>query len=249
MKLISLNTWGGSAGIDQLLAFFDAHRNVDFFCLQEVWNGGDHMFEPNPTGLVLRRTHTQLLQRITSTLTEHQGYFRPNFFDFYGLATFVKQGIRVLAEGEFFVHKERGFYSKEIMSKHARNIQYVTYESEGEKRTIVNFHGLWEEGKGDSEDRLSQSEKILDFLGNLDHPHVICGDFNLSLHTESLAKMERCGLRNLIKDFGIQSTRSSYAKEERFADYALVSQGMEVNAFRVLPDEVSDHLALYAEIG
>jgi endonuclease/exonuclease/phosphatase family metal-dependent hydrolase len=53
-------------------------------------------------------------------------------------------------------------------------------------------------------------------------------------------------MRNLIKEFGITSTRSSYYKKpERFADYTLVSEGIKVNDFKILPDEVSDHLAMH----
>ncbi len=53
-------------------------------------------------------------------------------------------------------------------------------------------------------------------------------------------------MRNLVKEFGITSTRSSYyAKPERFADYTLASNDIKVNEFKILPDEVSDHLAMY----
>lgn len=71
------------------------------------------------------------------------------------------------------------------------------------------------------------------------------GDFNLLPESESLKKFEEFGLRNLIKEYGITSTRSSlYQKEEKYADYAFVSKDIEVQEFAVLPDEVSDHLPL-----
>lgn len=55
-------------------------------------------------------------------------------------------------------------------------------------------------------------------------------------------------MKNLIKDFGITSTRSSYYKKPvRFADYTFVSEGIKINDFKVLPDEVSDHLAMYLD--
>ena len=56
-------------------------------------------------------------------------------------------------------------------------------------------------------------------------------------------------MRNLIKEYGITSTRTSfYEKENKFADHAFVSSDIEVVDFKVLPDEVSDHAALYLEI-
>lgn len=38
MKLISLNTWGGRAGKEELLAFFERYQDIDIFCLQEIWS-------------------------------------------------------------------------------------------------------------------------------------------------------------------------------------------------------------------
>ena len=113
----------------------------------------------------------------------------------------------------------------------------------------MNFHGLWNGGgKGDSEDRLLQSGRIIEFMKTLSDPYLICGDFNLLPDTESLKKLEDFGLRNLIKEYGIVSTRTSfYKKENKFADYALINEGVEVKDFKVLPDEVSDHSPLYLD--
>lgn len=60
--------------------------------------------------------------------------------------------------------------------------------------------------------------------------------------------IENTGLRNLIKEHGITSTRTSlYTKEEKFADYVLIGPGIQVTNFEVLPDEVSDHAPLRIE--
>ena len=57
-------------------------------------------------------------------------------------------------------------------------------------------------------------------------------------------------MRNLVKEYEITSTRTSFYKksEDKHADYIFVSNGIEVKDFRVLPEEVSDHSALYLEI-
>ena len=73
--------------------------------------------------------------------------------------------------------------------------------------------------------------------------------YNLLPGTESVHMLEESGMRNLIREYGVTSTRSSfYTKPEKFADYAFVSSGVSVTDFKVLPDAVSDHLALEAEI-
>ncbi|MGH7175090.1 MAG: endonuclease/exonuclease/phosphatase family protein, partial [Minisyncoccia bacterium] len=57
------------------------------------------------------------------------------------------------------------------------------------------------------------------------------------------------GMRNLIEEYKITSTRTSFYDEtEKFADYAFVSPEAKVLDFKVLPEEVSDHAALYLEI-
>ncbi len=246
MKVISLNTWGGEAGLPELLEFLRSNSDTDVFCLQEVWNGGEHMLEKKGGGSWLDKRVTTLLSDVGSVLPNYAGYFRPHFYDFYGLALFVKSDLEVLSEGEVLIYKEKGFVSEEDVGNHARILQHCTISTSDGVRTIVHLHGLWNgKGKGDSEDRLEQSERIIAFLDSLDHPFVLLGDFNLLPDTESLKKIESIGLRNLIAEHGVVSTRTShYTKPEKFADYAFVSEGIEVRDFRVLPDEVSDHAPL-----
>jgi endonuclease/exonuclease/phosphatase family metal-dependent hydrolase len=249
MKLISLNVWGGFAGREKLLDFFASHNDVDIFCLQEVWNGGQEMIGRKAGGRPLSGIAHWLLTDIDATLKDHVVYFRPQFKDYYGLTMFIRKNIVVRKEGEVFVYKDRGYFSEKDIGDHSRNIQYASIDTNEDVRTVAHLHGLWNgQGKGDSPDRLLQSDNIVRFLQSVDSPHIFCGDLNLLPETESLKKIESTGMRNLIKEFGITSTRSSlYMKPLRFADYMFVSDGIEVRDFKVLPDEVSDHLALYLE--
>lgn len=251
MKLISLNTWGARAGLEKLLAFVRAHEDTDIFCFQEVWNGGEHMLGQKAGGSPLIGTCTTLLQQIEQALPSHKVFFKPHFFDFYGLAILAKKNIEILAEGEVFIYKERGYISEDELGNHARNLQYLTFATAKGKRTVANIHGLWNgQGKSDSVDRLQQSENILAFFASMDHPYILSGDFNLRPDTESIKMLERAGLRNLIREYGISSTRTSlYIKLEKFADYILTSPDIIVNDFRVLPEEVSDHAPLMLDFG
>ncbi len=249
MKVISLNTWGGEAGVDGLVDFLQAHSDADVFCLQEVWNGGEHMLEKKSGGSWLERRVPTLLTDMSAALPQFKHHFRPHFFDFYGMAMFVKEGIEVIEEGEQYIYKEKGWVSPEEFGNHARILQFVTVRTDSGIQTILHLHGLWNgQGKGDSSDRLEQSDRVLKFASQLTNPYVILGDFNLRPDTESLKKFEEFGLRNLIAEHGITSTRTShYTKPEKFADYAFVSEGVDVKKFKVLPDEVSDHSPLYLE--
>jgi len=250
MKIICLNIWGGRAGKEKLLAFFEAHRDTaDVFCLQEVWADRYESFEGvlaggRPIDHSLIMTHA--FQEIGEALPEHEAYFAPSFYESYGLCMFVRKGIPVTETGDVFVHKERGHVPEGDIGLHARNLQYVTLERGGARLTVMNFHGLWNgKGKGDCEERLEQSDRIIEFARSRAEPFILCGDFNLTPDTESLRKFENAGLRNLIKEYGITSTRTSlYDKPLGYADYAFVSAGIEVQDFKVLPDEVSDHAPL-----
>lgn len=250
MKLITLNTWGGRAGKELILSFFPKYqKDADIFCLQEIWSAPhEHLEGYSTAGKPLSNADvtTHLMQDICKLLPDFKEYFRPHFTDHYGIMTMVRNTFEVLEEGETYVHKEKGFFPKDDLGKHARNIQWLKINHDGKKFAVINFHGLWNgQGKGDSDDRISQSQKIIDYLKTLDYEYVLCGDFNLLPDTQSLKMFEEFGLRNLIKEYGITSTRTSlYKPAVRYADYVFVSPGVKVNHFEVLPDEVSDHNAL-----
>lgn len=248
MKLISLNVWGGIAGGEQLLGFFNSYKETDIFCLQEMFNGGEK--EKIEMDEKMNGKIYDLLSKLQNTLGEsHIDYFHPYLGDWYGLAALINKQFEVTEDGDVFVHGERGYIPKDNIGFHSKNIQYVTFKTEKGLRTIVNFHGLWTgKGKKDTPARLLQSDNILNFLKKIENPYVICGDFNLLPETESLKKFEKAGLRNLISEYGITSTRTKYyTRPELYADYVFVSEGIKVNDFKVLPEEVSDHNALYLD--
>lgn len=254
MIVISLNIWGGRAGKEKVLDFFKKYRDeADVFCLQEVWRDAYKLHEGALAGGVPinhENIMTHALQEISAVLPDHVPYFRPSFLEDYGLCTFVHKKYEVIEEGDVFVHRERGFMPEGDVGFHGRNLQYVTIARGESALTFLNFHGLWNgKGKGDSDDRLAQSDRITAFVESRDGPIALCGDFNLTPDTESLKKIGAGKLKNLIREYGITSTRTNlYTKPERYADYVFVSEGVEVKDFKVLPDEPSDHAPLCLEI-
>lgn len=245
MKILSLNTWGGRAGHQGVLDFLKKHSDVDIFCLQEVWQGGEKQASGWSDNM-----DTDMFTSIQDILLNYTGFFRPHWGDFFGLALFIKKDIVIKEEGEVFVFKDKQGTSGEWSGNHPRNLQYVTVETEYGLRTILNFHGLWTGGgKDDTDDRLIQSKNIIAFIQSISNPIVLCGDFNLLPETTSLKMFSGFGLRDLIKEFNITSTRSSYyTKPAKFADYVFTSTELKVTEFKVLPDEISDHLALLVEV-
>ncbi len=254
MKIITLNTWGGQAGQDLIMSFFDKYRDTDIFCLQEIWKSKypkefsdlDIGSQKIDYGALITNLHDLIIEK----LPEHNHHFHPAIFDVYGLMILVRDNFLIKEFGEKFVFGEKEIVPLENMGNHARNIQYIKTEIKGKETTIINFHGLWNgKGKTDTADRILQSQNVVDFIKTLSGEVVLCGDFNLNPDTQSLKMFEDIGLINLIKENNVTSTRTSfYEKENRFADYVFVSKGIKVISFEVLPDEVSDHSAIAFEI-
>jgi endonuclease/exonuclease/phosphatase family metal-dependent hydrolase len=246
MKILSLNLWGGRI-YEPLAQFIQKNGTIDIFCFQEMYHDA-HEKET----LWTDDTRLNLLLDIQKMLPNHTCIYHPHLDTYWGLAMFVKNDIAVLEEGDKFVHKENGWNPEmEVQGHTAKNIQYIKIKKEDKEIFVMNFHGLWNgQGKTDTEERINQSKNILEFMRELPGEFVLCGDFNLLPTTESLKMFEASGLRNLIQENRIISTRTSYyTKPDKFADYAFVTKGLIVKDFKVLPDEVSDHSPLYLEIG
>jgi endonuclease/exonuclease/phosphatase family metal-dependent hydrolase len=181
-------------------------------------------------------------------LRDKGGYFCPTVGDRYGMATFINKGIQIIEQGEILL--ARGQYKKGDHDwDHHRRLQWFEVLIEDKKLLIANVHLTHRpEGKQDSERRERQSEMIISFLNIFDCPKILCGDFNLLPDTKSIQMIERAGMRNLIKEYNITSTRTElYKKPLRLADYVFVSPEIKINSFTVLPDVISDHSPLFID--
>lgn len=237
MKLITLNIWGGHVR-DALLEFITSHREVDIFCLQEVYhNAPDKISEDD------RKVSLNIFSELHALLPKHDAFFRPVVRNKYGIGMFVKKEIKVLRESEISIHINPDYLGSG--PAHSRNMQWLKCCINNRNYSILNVHGLWNGmGKTDTPERIAQSQRIKDFVDILDTPKILCGDFNLRPDTESIKIIEK-GMNNLIQAYNITSTRTSYyPKAEKFADYIFTSPEITVNTFKLLQDEVSDHSPL-----
>jgi len=249
MKLISLNIWGGKIS-EPLTAFIkERASSTDIFCFQEVLRGG--------AGKTTREEMKDCYEQIGKLLTSHKGYFSGygeggyyseslKGLDFdYGVACFVRNNLPQSLIGSVTLYDLETKWN----DYDGRFAAGASLAIDVSGHAIVNVHGLWQGSmKKDSEARFEQSKRILDLANKTNGKKIICGDFNLEPDTKSLGMIEGLPTRNLIKEYGIKSTRSShYKKDLKFADYMLVSLDLDVIDFKVLPDEVSDHLPMYLE--
>ena len=248
MKVISLNTWGARLS-KEFKDFLSTHQDVDIFCFQEVLKGGQ--------GLTKRSELKSCYEDICKILTDHIGYFSEygeggyycessKNMDFeYGVACFVKKNLnQSFVNGVTLFDPEQKWsdYDGQFAAGASLTVRVSDF-------LLINVHGLWQGSmKKDSEARFEQSRRIIDLANKFQGKTIICGDFNLEPETESIKMIENLPMKNLIKEFNVLSTRTSYySKDIKFADYVFVDNGVELIDFRVLPDEVSDHAPLYVD--
>jgi endonuclease/exonuclease/phosphatase family metal-dependent hydrolase len=254
MKLITLNAWGGKL-YDPLMDFLrENSEDTDVVCFQDV------LFGSRPEFSQIQKARMNLCDEMQSFLTDFDAYIYRDPAESYihgeilpldvgcGQVIFVRKNMRVMENGGFRSHPDSPYHKGGDMV--SGRCQWITVaNSNHEPVTILNFHGLWQRNsqKKDTPERIEQSQKIKEFFGSHTGKKILCGDFNLTNDGEAMAMLEE-GMANLIKEYAIPSTRNShYPKEEKFADYILVSPDITVSDFKALPDEVSDHLALSVE--
>lgn len=240
MQLITLNIWGGHVE-EPLLEFIKANKEVDILCFQEVYHKAHRTISTED-----RQHHLDIFSEIQKLLPSHHHFFRPVVDNIYGIGLFIKENVDVVGEGDIIIH-DNPYYPGQGPT-HSRNLQWLQFKLHSQVYSILNVHGLWNgKGKTDTPERINQSQRIKQFVDSINSPKILCGDFNLKPDTESMKILET-GMNNLIKTFNVQSTRTRfYTKEERFADYILVSPEINVNKFEVMKDEVSDHAPLFLD--
>lgn len=237
MQLITLNIWGGRVK-EPLAEFFKKYNDVDIFLFQEIFESDKRKEEDGID--------------VCKALSKHVSYFAPAESNGFGLGAFVSNSLKVEETGDVFVHKHKDAMVGNDWTTIGKNLQYLTLTgSDGNLYTFFNLHGLWElAGKSDSDARIKQSNEIIKFIKKFKGNVILCGDFNLRPDTQSITMIEKeLGLKNLITQYDIKNTRTSlYTRsEEKFADYIFVSPGVTIKDFKVLPEVVSDHAALFLE--
>jgi endonuclease/exonuclease/phosphatase family metal-dependent hydrolase len=97
--------------------------------------------------------------------------------------------------------------------------------------------------------REKQIQELHNTLGGRSNPVIILGDFNSEWFSDASivqALAEKAGLqvfRPEANDLG------TFKDGEKRLDWILISEELEFIDYQVLPDQISDHKAIFAEIG
>jgi len=243
MKLLSLNIWLGIK-YEPLKKFLEYQRDkVDIFCFQEMRNGEYSQPGKGPN------ERTNLFEETKEILFDFTGYFT-EMVPGVGIAIFVRNNLEVekvesnciLSNqeiNELTTLTDTNSYPRMLQSLYLKNKDLIVH----------NFHGVPKDHKKDTPARELQTNRLLKIINNSPKPQIIVGDFNLDIDTEAISKFSK-QMRDLIKEHAITTTRNAnYGKfkELPFADYTFTSPEITINNFAVLPDEVSDHLAMLVD--
>ncbi|AQS61900.1 hypothetical protein AGRHK599_LOCUS1092 [Rhizobium rhizogenes] len=265
MRLICLNGWGGKLN-DELLAYLSS-SDPDILCLQEVV----HTPAATQDWLTYRDHGLELPQRanflrdVSDALPDHVAVFCPaaqgdlwhgevRYPSQWGLATFIRKSIAVIAQAQGFVH---GSFSTDGYGDHPRSrtahaVRVFDFRN-GQPAVIAHMHGLRDlEGKHDSPARLAQAKRLVQLIRNIAQDGdriVVCGDFNVLPESETFTVLKELDLIELVTTRGYTDTRTShYTKQNRYADYMLVNSAVTIDHFDVVGEpEVSDHRPLLLE--
>ena len=264
MKIISLNTFGGTM-FNELAAFVEVQRaDADVFCFQEIFTTDQPNFVTTKIG-----KRANLMDELKQLLPDFRALFAVAQDGIHGseevcpgtqhgLAIFVKKNLGITRSGDFFINNSRNSYVPPDYATFPYNAMYIDLSINNQYLTICCLHGASQPGdKLDTPNRITQSQTIIDFLASKSGEKIVMGDFNLLLETESIRMFESAGYRNLISEFKISTTRGTLHKQlhpeyagryQEYADYTFVTPGLKVTSFEVPDVPVSDHLPMILEI-
>ncbi len=256
MKLLSLNIWGGTQGQPLFNYLMAEAKDTDIFCFQEVFSAKE------PAPLVSSEARMYMFEELEKMLPSFHGVFcqRSSGYNYHsavefpvshGLAIFVKESIKIIGSRAETIGAPTDPHAS--LADGDTKIQILDLALANGSLSVFNYHGPALPGdKLDTPERILCSEALKALLEkSQSKAKILCGDFNLMPETQSIKILE-AGMRNLIKEYAIKSTRNKiswnkYHNIQHFADYTFVSPGVEVKSFEVPYNEVSDHLPMILE--
>jgi endonuclease/exonuclease/phosphatase family metal-dependent hydrolase len=241
MKILQLNIWGGKLG-KQIVELLERER-PDIVCFQEAIElpGNENFFFAS-LGEILSKTNFEYT------------FFSPSFA-FWLMNRKLEWGNVILSHVPFVatdVVFTRGEFTDDFdlleNDYNMRNLQRATILHNKTPLHILNHHGHHvKQHKMGDEETMRQCKMIADYIGELEGEVVLCGDFNLAPHSESLEQLNALLVNHCI-EAEVRTTRTQLTHKTEVCDYIFTSKNLSTKSFRVLPDIASDHSALVIEI-
>lgn len=259
LRLIGLNAWGGTCW--PALADWLPGCGAEILCLQEVIRtpgaAPDWLEYKDPNRRLDQRAH--LFSDVSNLLPRQQGFFAPaargplkngttTVTTEHGLGLWVDHRMTVSGLSQEFLfgtYRANGWGPEPV--PRALQLMRLTVPEENRSVAVVNLHGIREpSGKGDTAARTKQQDRLcaaIERFHDPDEPLIVTGDFNLLPGSGMFDALSEFGLEDLGARYGVTDTRTElYSKPNRFADYTLVNDLVDVVHFEVPAEPLlSDH--------
>jgi endonuclease/exonuclease/phosphatase family metal-dependent hydrolase len=245
VKLLHCNIWQGRLA-GNFLKLVEKEQ-PDILCLQEVFSTQGVVKIPEYMFDVLE-------QILAKTGFEHH-YFSPAFTSEYA-GTKADFGNAIVSR--YPIHDAQtvfteGAYDSTVLTttenytNNIRNVQLVRLETPAGDLHIANHHAHWEKTPEGSEQSVQSMSVVVEAIDKLSGPRILSGDMNVRANTPTM-QLFKGRLRNLTEENNLQTTLSIVGKAVDVAcDHILVSEEIQVKAYRVADELVSDHKALILE--
>lgn len=242
MKIIQLNIWQGKLG-RQIIDFLQSEK-PDFVCMQEVND------LKGRAGYKFFNTLDEIKQQAGFKEAVMSASYSSRYMERemeYGNAVLSQWPIvnsqKIFTRGEYMRN-----FDIEKNDDNVRNLQIINVNVGDKPLTILNHHGHHIHGSAlGNDETLRQMRLIATEIDKIKGPLIMCGDFNLSPDSESLAIVNQ-KLTNLTVANDLQNTLSRLHPAQGVAcDYIFVNDQIKVKNFEMSAKLVSDHKALILE--
>lgn len=260
MKLISLNVAYFEPNNPKLVSFLQ-DQSPDVTCFQEVTRDlvGDvdkdyvsksSIDEGTPNLNFCFFGPTDVFGEIKLKDFHGKKDFVFNAKGFLEMGNYTKSKYKILEAHNIFLEGNFSFHSTQDKwpGEQERAILVTDLLISNQKvLKIVNYHGIWTRDKQGNAKTLKACKKIVDYASGFRGNVIICGDFNLYPDTPSI-KVFQNDFVNLVDRFNVESTRPKSnelsGNSRNVVDYIFTDPKINILDFKVVDNEVSDHLPL-----
>lgn len=249
IKILTLNMMHGRNAKNSVLPFFLSrkrarnnikniaalinHHQPDIVMLQEVDNFS--LFNG-------RFDHLKELEKQTNFSFTYYGS-EVNWG--FGKVTAMNTGNALLSR--YPLHNQRLYVFAHSFPTERKGFIVADVQLPSKTITVASIHLVWKDWLHKNA-RLKQTKKIIDVLSKNNHPLILAGDFNCEL----VGKIQEKTLLLLIRELNLHThhphaedlfTHPSYNPSVRI-DWILSSQEITFVDYTIIPDLISDHLAI-----
>jgi endonuclease/exonuclease/phosphatase family metal-dependent hydrolase len=183
-----------------------------------------------------------LAERFTSSPTSYMGN-----------AIFYKKEFLLAEKKTLTLNPSQKPFSSDAVSfeSEGRSLLHLKLTTAGKTISFLTTHLAWAPTSEEHPHQTKQAAVFIDYLKTVPHPFVLSGDFNLNPQQPVIRKINMLA-KNLTSAAGITNTINSETHRVKglktAVDYIYVTEDIVVKEFRVLEEDISDHLGLTATI-